>query len=383
MADDSRRAAFAATPPPRRDSRIDLLRGFALLTIFVDHVPDNPLNLLTMRNFGFSDAAELFVILAGVSSMIAYGKGFERDGARSGLRRVLMRCLRLWVFQVGLLFTTLAVVHVWRENFGLEPVHLAPFYEQPVTAIAHALALHALPASLNILPLYIVLLAAFPLLYAGMRVAPGLTLAASGGMWLVANLDHDFNLTNWLDGQGWFFNPFAWQFLFALGMFGATLLRANAGSLPRHRLLSVASWTYLALSLLLAAPWASWGLSGFHLLTFAPPDKTALSPVRLLDILALTYLALSSGALRRLAEHDWARPVVACGKHSLEVFSFATLLALVFRLLFHSFGPLWSLEVAVNVAGLGAMLVLGLWLEQQRRRAVPARASARMADAAT
>ena len=383
MADDSRRVSFTGAPPQRRDSRIDLLRGFALLTIFIDHVPDNPLNLLTMRNFGFSDAAELFVILAGVSSMIAYGKGFEREGARSGVRRVLMRCLRLWFFQVGLLLTTLAIVHVWRENFGLEPVHLAPFYEQPVTAIAHALALRALPASLNILPLYIVLLAAFPLLYAGMRYAPAPTLAASGGMWLVANLDHGFNLTNWLDGRGWFFNPFAWQFLFALGMLGAAMLRKGRGELPRHRLLVVGSWSYLALSLLLAAPWAAWGVSDFHLLTFAPPDKTALSPVRLLDILALMYLALSSVSLRRVAEHDWARPVVACGKHSLEVFSFATLVSLMFRLLFHSFGPLWPLQVAVNVVGLGAMLALGFWLEQQRGRPVLRGAPAAVADATT
>jgi hypothetical protein len=55
-----------------RDPRIDFLRGLALITIFIDHVPDNPLNLLTMRNFGFADAAELFLILAGISSMMAY-----------------------------------------------------------------------------------------------------------------------------------------------------------------------------------------------------------------------------------------------------------------------------------------------------------------------
>ncbi|MDA8251324.1 MAG: OpgC domain-containing protein [Rhodospirillales bacterium] len=364
----------AGVPRLGRDPRIDLLRGFALLTIFVDHVPDNPLNLLTLRNFGFSDAAELFVILAGVSAMIAYGKGFERDGPRSGVRRVLMRCLRIYLFQVGLLLTTLAIVHLWRQNFGLEPVHLAPFFEQPVIAIAQALALHALPASLNILPLDVVLLAAFPLFYAGMRYAPAPTLGLSALMWLVANLDHRLNLTNWLDGQGWFFNPFAWQFLFALGALGAMLLRQGGGELPRQRWLVLASWTYLGVALLLAAPWTAWGLSDFRLLSFAPPDKTSLSPVRLLDILALVYLALSSGGLRRVADHPWARPVVACGRHSLEVFAFATLVALVFRLLFHSFGPLWPLQMAVNVVGLGALLTFGSWLEQ-RGRPVGRRAS--------
>jgi len=371
----SRAANFAGGPRLGRDSRIDLLRGLALLTIFIDHVPDNPLSSVTLRNFGFADAAEMFVILAGVSSMIAYGRHFERD-ARAGVRKVLLRCLRLYVFQVGMLLTTLALVHVWREGYGLEPGLMLPFYDQPLTALAHMLTLHALPASLNILPLYIVVLGMFPLIYGGMRYAPLTTLAVSGGMWLVANLDHGFNLTNWLDGQGWYFNPFAWQFLFALGVLGAAMLRANGGELPRHRLLTIASWVYLGVALLLAAPWTAWGLSDFRLLDFAAPDKTSLSPLRLLDILALMYLALSSGGLRRLAEHPWAQPVVACGKHSLEVFSFATLAALLFRLLFYTYGLEWSLEVAVNVVGLGAMLALGLMLEHQvasagARRIVP------------
>jgi hypothetical protein len=42
---------------PQRDPRIDVLRGFALLTICV----------VTLRSFGFSDAADLFVVLAGLS----------------------------------------------------------------------------------------------------------------------------------------------------------------------------------------------------------------------------------------------------------------------------------------------------------------------------
>jgi hypothetical protein len=358
-----------ATPAGQRlarDPRIDLLRGFALLTIFIDHVPDNPLNLLTLRNFGFSDAAELFVVLAGVSSMIAYGRCFERDGARPGLRRVLLRCGRIYLFQVGLLLTTLAIVHLWRQHFGLEdPIGMAAFFEQPLAAIGHALALHALPASLNILPLYIVLLAGFPLIYAGMRVAPALTLGLSGVLWLSVNIDHRINLTNWLDGEGWFFNPFAWQFLFTIGVFGAVVLRASGGELPRHRLLVRASWAYILIALLLAAPWTAWGLSDLRLLSFAPPDKTTLSPVRLLDILALVYLALSSAGLRRMAGGAWARPVVACGKHSLEVFAFATLIAIVFRLLFYTLGPLWPLQVAVNVVGLGAILAFGILLERQ------------------
>jgi len=41
-----------------RDHRIDFFRGLALIFIFWDHVPHNPLGQITLRNFGFSDAAE-------------------------------------------------------------------------------------------------------------------------------------------------------------------------------------------------------------------------------------------------------------------------------------------------------------------------------------
>jgi hypothetical protein len=350
---------------PARDPRIDLLRGFALVTIFVDHVPGNPLTALTMRNFGFADAAELFVILAGLSAMTVYGRAFERDGARSGFRRVWVRCSRLYLFQIGMLLATLAFAHLWREYFGLEAADLQPFFERPWAAIGHALALQALPSSLNILPLYVVLLALFPLFYAGIRYAPRAALAVSGAIWLGANLDHDFNLTNWLDGQGWFFNPFAWQFLFAIGVFGAVVLRRHGGNLPRRRALVAASWAFLVIALLLAAPWTSWGLPDLRLASFAPPDKTALAPLRLLDILAIVYLTLSSKWFRWLAGHAWATPIVACGKHSLEVFTLATMLALVFRLLFRDFGPVWQLQVWVNVIGIGAMVAMALLLERR------------------
>ena len=51
-----------------RDHRIDFFRGLALVFIFWDHIPGNPLANLTVRNFGFSDAAEIFVFLAGYAA---------------------------------------------------------------------------------------------------------------------------------------------------------------------------------------------------------------------------------------------------------------------------------------------------------------------------
>ncbi len=51
-----------------RDRRVDLLRGLALLAVFIDHVPGNALHLITLQGNALSDAAEIFVFLAGYSA---------------------------------------------------------------------------------------------------------------------------------------------------------------------------------------------------------------------------------------------------------------------------------------------------------------------------
>jgi hypothetical protein len=347
----------------KRDPRIDFLRGAALLTIFIDHVPGNFLGTLTLRNFGFSDAAELFVLLAGFSSMLAYGRVFERAGTGQGLRRVGARCLRIYLFQVGLLLTTLATFQFWITNFGLEPRKILPLLHG-MWGFAHGLVLHTLPSNLNILPLYIILLAIFPLLWFGIRRWPATTMLASAGLWLATNLVPDFNLTNGMDGQGWYFNPFAWQFLFAIGVLLARLYAAHDRSLPGVAALRLAAALYLGFALLAAAPWTNWGID-WRLLDL-DPDKTTLAPLRLINILALLYVLMCSPRFDRLVRQPWLRFVEICGRHSLEVFSIGTLISLIGRLLFRSFGMSLEMQLLVNGAGFACMIGLALLLERPR-----------------
>ena len=358
----------------KRDARVDALRGVALIMIFIDHVPGNLLGLLTLRNFGFSDAAELFVLLAGFSSMVAYGGSFDREGLTMGLRRVFLRCVRLYVFQAILLLTVLLVVGSWMRTFGVTPSDShAPFVHSGLKGLEHGLTLQALPASLNILPLYIILLALFPFIYGLIRLSPLVALAASFALWLAVNLDPSINLTNWLDGNGWFFNPFAWQFLFVLGALGVLVMQQNDGDVPRPLWLRIACYGYLGFALIAAAPWAAWGLSDAHPIVVATPDKTLLSPVRLLNILALAIVALGSDRFRRLAEAPALRPLVVCGRNSLEVFSLGTMLAMLCRLTFRTVGITITTQVLANGIGIGLMLVLAYWLESVRRPPVAQR----------
>ena len=361
-------APLAVDRKTRRDTRVDFLRGVALIMIFIDHVPGNLLASFTLRNFGFSDAAELFVLLAGFSSMMAYGGAFAREGTVVGLRRVMARVARLYLAQAILLLLVLVGVSAWIHNFHVMPESGAPYVHTGLKGLTRGLTLQARPASLNILPLYILLLAGFPVIYWLIRISPLLATLVSGGLWMWVNIDPDFNLTNWLDGQGWFFNPFAWQFLFTIGALGAVLIRRSGGDLPHPTWLRVLAFGYLGFAALVAAPWATWGWADWHPILLDAPDKTVLAPLRLLNVLAFATLALGSPWFRGVAEHPVLNVVVVCGKHSLEVFSLGTLLAMVARLSFLTFGVTATTQVLANGLGLGLMIALALVLERVRRR---------------
>ncbi|MFD0934417.1 OpgC family protein [Methylobacterium trifolii] len=367
----------AAGPVPpadtsrRRDARIDVLRGIALLMIFIDHIPGNAPALFTLHNFGFSDAAEIFVLLAGYSAMAAYGGLFQRAGAGPTLARIAWRCLRIYLYQAGLLLATLLIVRAWMDYTHLVPrFGVRPLLDMGLLpGLLRGLMLNALPNYLDILPLYILLLALFPLVYLGLRRSVWGVLALSGTIWLAANVDHTINLPNAAAvDDGWYFNPFAWQFLFVIGAALSLAVRARGGLLPRHPILTAAAWIYLVCALLQAAPWGEWGLWDLRPLAMAAPDKSRVAPLRLLHILALTSLVFASPALLRLSGRRWLHPFDACGRHSLEIFAAGCMAALTGRILYRTLGPAWPLQVAVNLGGLALMLGLGLALDARERR---------------
>ena len=71
-----------STPVRARDARIDAFRGLALIMILIDHMPGNPWEALTIRNIGFSDAAEAFFIMSGIAA--ACGMPWGRCGNEPG-----------------------------------------------------------------------------------------------------------------------------------------------------------------------------------------------------------------------------------------------------------------------------------------------------------
>src|SRR5215831_17115881 len=80
-------AAVAST----RDLRLDLFRGIALWLIFLDHIPTNIVSWVTIRNYGFSDAAEMFVFISGYTAAFVYGRAMRQRGFLVAGARILKR----------------------------------------------------------------------------------------------------------------------------------------------------------------------------------------------------------------------------------------------------------------------------------------------------
>jgi hypothetical protein len=269
---------------------------------------------------------------------------------------------------VGLLVATIGIVWFWDRHFGQDTADVAPVFQSGVHGIVRGLTLRSQPSNLNILPLYIILLGCFPLLYAGLRVSLRLTLVASASLWLFTNLYPNLNFINSFDGNGWFFDPFAWQFIFVLGAVLAGFMARRGGVLPYWPWLVAACWVFLAFSFLEVFPWSDWGLPDLAPWTIAPTDKTHLAPLRIIHALALVYVALSWRGWTGSGRSWVVRSIETCGKHSLEVFSLGTVLALLGKLVFATFEGGWGLQVVTNAVGFGGMLGLAWLLEGARKR---------------
>jgi hypothetical protein len=357
-----------------RDLRIDFFRGLALVFIFIDHVPGNDLARFTLRNFGFADAAEVFVLLAGFSAVLAYGRTFETQGFWAGAGRILDRVRDIYIWHLGLVavcalgLTLAAGVFanpMYAHNIG---VHV--FAATPARSTVLVAALVNQPNMLNILPLYIVLLLVWlPFLMWLMPRRPWQALVLSVGLWAIANF-FALNLPSQQSPQGWVFNPFAWQLLVTIGAMAAHFSRQ--GPIPVSRTLLWLASAYVAFAFLVAAPWTQ--IPGLATARIFPRDllgvmnKSYLSPWRLAHVVALGYLVMTLlSPQSQWLSRAWARGIARCGKHSLEIFCLGTVLSFTGWVVLSEAGAGYILQALVNLIGIG-LLWGTAWALAQRNR---------------
>ncbi len=215
-----------------RDLRLDLFRGLALWLIFLDHIPSNAVNWVTIRNYGFSDATEIFVFISGYTAAFVYGRAMQQHGFIIASARVLKRAWQIYVAHVFLLAIYLAEIAYVANSFDnplyAEEMGVLDFLKNPDVTILQALLLKFKPVNMDVLPLYILLLAWFPPMLWLLLRTPSIALLSSATLYALMWL-FEWNIPAYPSGT-WVFNPFAWQLLF---VFGAWCALGGAQNLSR------------------------------------------------------------------------------------------------------------------------------------------------------
>jgi hypothetical protein len=353
-----------------RDLRLDFCRGLALIIIFIDHVPDNPLSSWTLRNFSFCDAAEIFVLISGVTTYLAYGSRFDQQGFLVCTKALGKRWIRVY-FAHLLLFGAVAgfVITISRHFFGanyVESLKLNWLIEDRERALLSVLTLTYLPRLLDILPLYLILLGIAPLLIPAVKRDYRIALLISGAVYAMTWVSR-WNL-NAGEGRQWYFDPFAWQFLYTLGMVVCHLSRAPGESAHRRYWLWPAIG-FLVFTLAVACLANCSGITRFASLSCVwPAEKTFLSPLRVLNVVALLYVfGFFVSPQSPWLKSNLANLLRACGQHSLPVYGFGVVLSCVgFVVMSESHSKLVA-NFVVNFFGIGLLLLLAKTLDRHRQ----------------
>jgi len=361
----ARARAPAITLPAigERELRLDLFRGLALWLIFIDHLPPSLLTWFTIRNYGFSDATEIFIFISGYTAAFVYGRAMLESGVLIATARILRRVWQIYVAHVFLFTIFLAEISYVATRFEnplyTEEMGIMDFLKQPDVTIVQALLLRFRPVNMDVLPLYIVLMLALPLILWSMKWRPDVTLGLSVVLYAVT-WEYDLYLSAYPNGF-WAFNPFAWQLLF---VFGAWCALGGARRMSRILASPVTMW--IAIAYLVAAFYVT--------LTWYVPQVPHLMPKRFeqwmypidktnLDVLRFThFLALAALTVRFLPrdwpglKSRWLRPLILCGQHSLEIFCLGVFLAFAghFVLAEVSGGP--AMHALISLSG-----VLIMW----------------------
>src|SRR5882757_2391451 len=281
------------------DLRISLLLGIANWFLFLDHIPHNAVSQLTLRNFGFSGATDLFVFVGGYAASIIYAKMMLERGFVVAATRIFKRVWQLYAAYLVLFVIYVELIgYVATQTAAPEIIsefNITGFIDHPIRTLIYGLFLQAKPLNLDVLQLFIFLMAFLPIVLFGMLRWPSVTLGGSIVLYAAARV-FDWNLSSFPDGR-WYFNPFCWQLLFVLGAWFALMSKRLArviGSMQNLPALRIAALLYLlfALAIISAGKLPDGGklIPDSLLSVFLPTERENLAPYRILHFLTLSFL---------------------------------------------------------------------------------------------
>jgi hypothetical protein len=344
----------------QRELRLDLFRGLALWLIYVDHVSPDLLTWLTIRNYGFSDAAEIFIFISGFTAALVYGRATFEAGFVIGTARVLRRVWQIYTTHLLLFLVLMAeiafVVAVSaKPSFYIGEMEVADFFKEPGPVMIQALLLRFRPLNMDVLPLYIVMMAFLPLILLLSRLNRDLPLVVSI-VFYILTIHFDLHLSTYRDGF-WSFNPCAWQLLFVFGAWCALGGGKRLAPILASPLVFWVAVAYLAAAFFVTLTWYVPQLEGsipnWLARLIYPINKTDFDILRFAHFLALAVVALRfvpSGW--RGLQSPWMRPLILCGQYSLQIFALGVALSFAGYALLMEIDAGVLLHVVVGTAGI-------------------------------
>ena len=294
----------ATLPEKGRDLRLDLFRGVANWAIYLDHIPDNVVNWITTRNYGFSDAADLFVFISGYTASFVYARMMLERGFIVGATRLTKRVWQLYVAHIILFVIYIAAIGYLALRFGdsdmINEFNVVGLVDNATETLRQGLLLKFKPVNLDVLPLYIVLMGLFPPVLWMMLRQPNWTMLASIALWL-ASRQFGWNLSG-LSRRYLVFQPVR----LAVAVRVRLLVRArrrtevDADHQSPGSLYFCIAYMLLALVMTMAGRFPDFGAcSRTGSSTFNPNDKTNLAPYRFLHFVVIVILVI------RFVPKDW------------------------------------------------------------------------------
>jgi hypothetical protein len=303
--------------------------------------------------------------------------------------RILKRAWQIYVAHIFLFVIYMGQIAYVARGFQnplyAEEMNILEFLQQPDVTLVQALLLKFKPVNMDVLPLYIVLMALFPPVLWLLLRRPTLALALSVGLYALT-WEFGWNLPAYPSGS-WYFNPFAWQLLFVFGAWCALGGAERLKWLTRSRITLVIAIAYLVFAFLITLTWHLPRLAPLVPRLLAehiyPIDKTNLDALRFAHFLALAtvtvyFVPRDWPPLRS----RWLRPAILCGQHSLEIFCLGVFLAFAAHFAKVEISPGIPMQILVSVSGILIMVAVAWllsWYKDATARKIAARPASRAA----
>jgi len=372
----------------RRDPRLDAFRGLLMVVMTADHLY-GVIQPVTFEAFGLFSAAEGFFFLSGYVAGLVFERMREREGEAATWRRALRRAGRIYALHLLTFAALFAAAAFGGALSDLVAGRMTLARAAPWEALAQAALLRYQPPYFTILPVYILLILLTPLaVIVGARRGMLVWLAGSFVAWLLAQgplsaeaIEASGVLLPETDVH---FNPFAWQFIFYIGLaFAAWRRRGQGLTLDGRDAAACAAVCLVFLAVRYGVPdirpW--FALEGDELRNFTglPED---LNVFRVVNFLA--FAGLMAWLAQRYPRAVTAPPLAVIGRHSLEVFCLHILLVYsvgtsLWKL--RTLGPLpegltsFLFELAAVAALYPAALVIDALKRRRKAKLAPADAA--------